>query len=423
MIQAFVITLREGIEAALIIGLITTFLKKSGNQRLLAAVWWGLFTAILASLGGAILFQHVPINQEVYEGTVYLTAAFFLITMVFWMARHAIHLKSEIEEKIGGLAQEALPAWQSKVNLFLFTFVMILREGVETVLFLSALLLAEKNGALSLVGGLLGLACAAVFGILLVTGSLRIPLKPFFQTTSLILSLISVQLIVLGFHELFEAGIFPGGEREMALIGPVVRNQSLLWIFFLLIPILLLFFPSKKKETSSETLSSSERRQSLAQEQRNKRTRIAILILSIPIFAGLLYSFALSTPKKGPDPLPIQAKGEWIHIPIQSVVDGNLHTFNYTTDKTTIRFIVIQAGKDRFATALDGCQICGPRGYAQQGSKIICIHCTAEIFPPTIGQAGGCNPIPFPSKMEKGEILIRTADLKQVGENVFKTHR
>src|SRR5437867_2973103 len=139
LFSSLVITLREGIEGALAVAIVLLYLRKTGRSSLSVAVWWGLIVAILCSILGAVLLERVPVNGEIFEGTLMFVAAIFVGTMIVWMWRAAKGLKKEIEEKIDEIAgnQQTLTrgTW---IALFLFTFLMIFREGIETVIFLSA---------------------------------------------------------------------------------------------------------------------------------------------------------------------------------------------------------------------------------------------------------------------------------------------
>jgi uncharacterized membrane protein len=103
------------------------------------------------------------------------------------------------------------------------------------------------------------------------------------------------------------------------------------------------------------------------------------------------------------------------------VGDGNLHRFSFTQDGTTVRFIVIRKPDGKLAAALDACQLCGPLGYYQQGGNVICKNCAAVIYIPSIGQPGGCNPIPISSRVEAGELILSASELVG-GQSQFPHH-
>ena len=133
MLQAFIITLREGVEAALIVGITLAYLAKIGRNDLRKAVYAALGAAFLGSIGLAVAISRTHLDEDVVEGWIMLAAAFFVITMVIFMMKTGRKLKGNIEDKVGLLAGN--DAW---FGLFAFIFLMVLREGAETVLILSA---------------------------------------------------------------------------------------------------------------------------------------------------------------------------------------------------------------------------------------------------------------------------------------------
>ncbi len=224
MLQAFIITLREGVEASLIVGIVFAYLSKIGRGELKRTVFWALGSAVVASIGVAVVVSHTAYNSDIVEGWVMLAAAVFVISMIWFMHRTARTMKGSIEEKI---AQYTGPAGVSKIGLFFFVFLLVLREGVETVLILSAVTL-NSTELLSFTGTLLGIAVAVVFGVLFIRGSVKINLQRFFRVTTVILYFVAFQLIVSGLHELSENGVLPSSTAEMRLIGPIVRNDLFL---------------------------------------------------------------------------------------------------------------------------------------------------------------------------------------------------
>jgi high-affinity iron transporter len=194
MLQAFIITLREGVEAALIVGIIFAYLSKIGRPELKRTVFWALGSAVLASVLGAVIIARTAFNSDIFEGWVMLAAAGFVVSMIWFMQRAAKSMKGEIEGKIAKAIQST-----SKTSLFFFVFLMVLREGVETVLILSAVSL-NSTEIMSFTGTLLGIAVAVVFGVMFIRGSVRINLQRFFRVTSVILYFVTFQLIVSGLH-------------------------------------------------------------------------------------------------------------------------------------------------------------------------------------------------------------------------------
>ncbi|MBZ5574156.1 MAG: FTR1 family protein, partial [Acidobacteriia bacterium] len=158
MLQAFIVTLREGVEAALIVGITLAYLAKIGRPELRKSVYAALVSAFLGSIAVAVLLARTHFNQDIFEGWIMLAAAFFVVTMIIFMMKTGRKLKGQIEGKVGLLAGQ--DAW---LGLFAFVFLMVLREGVETVLILSAVSL-NSTELLSFLGTLLGAAVAVLFG-------------------------------------------------------------------------------------------------------------------------------------------------------------------------------------------------------------------------------------------------------------------
>ena len=208
MLAAFVITLREGLEAFLIVAISLAYLRKSGQHQLVPAVHWGIGISLLLSVAAAVLFQRAS-NQALWEGVLALTAAVLVASLIVHMWRHAKRLKSEIE---GSLAASAAKVGaRALLGVFLFTLLMITREGMETALLMGTLF--SQVGLSSIVMGAIGgTVCAAAVAWLWSRYGHRVNLALFFQVTALFLAVFVVQLLIYGFHELTEANLFPYSE-------------------------------------------------------------------------------------------------------------------------------------------------------------------------------------------------------------------
>ena len=235
MLEALVITLREGVEAALVVGIIVTFLRREGLERHLKAVWIGIGAAVVGSFAGAFALYRAAVNEEVFAGLLYLTSAIVVASMAAWMWRHSQGLSGEIKGSLGTIVRgERLGS--VGVGIFVFTFLMVAREGVETVLFLSALSLSS-GGLMALLGAAIGIGLAVLFGVLFVRGSLRIDLRRFFAITGIALVVFVIQLLCNAYHELSEAGWLPANPRTMAVLGPLVRNEFFFFAAVLILPL------------------------------------------------------------------------------------------------------------------------------------------------------------------------------------------
>ena len=208
MLQAFVITLREGLEAFLIIAISLAYLRKSGRRELISAVHWGIGVSVLLSIGAAFLFQQAS-NQALWEGVLAIAAAVSVATLTVHMWRTAKKIKSEIEGHLRTSAEKTgNAAW---LGVFLFTLLMISREGMETALLMGTLLTQVQ--AMTIVGGAIaGTLASAAIAMLWSRYGHRVNLALFFQVTAIFLLVFVGQLLIYGFHELTEANLFPNSE-------------------------------------------------------------------------------------------------------------------------------------------------------------------------------------------------------------------
>jgi high-affinity iron transporter len=202
MWQAFVITLREGLEAFLIVAISLAYLRKSGRAELAGAVHWGIVTAVVVSAGGGYLLYHTA-NQEWLDGPLALVAAVSVASLTVHMWRTGRRMKGEIE---GHLQSRALrPGSGALVGVFLFTLLMIGREGMET-----AVLLLQLRQTLNLAAGAAtGVATAAFVAWLWSRYGHRVNLGLFFQVTAIFLFVFVMQLFIQGVHEMSEQGYLP----------------------------------------------------------------------------------------------------------------------------------------------------------------------------------------------------------------------
>ena len=208
MLQAFVVTLREGLEAFLIVAISLAYLRKSGRRQLIPAVHWGIALSVLISIGAAILFERAA-NHSLWEGTLAVAAALLVASLTIHMWRAARRIKTDIE---GHLAQSAVKTGTAAfVGVFLFTLVMITREGMETALLIGTLLFQNTSMNI-LLGATIGILAAAFVAWLWSHYGHRVNLALFFQVTAVFLLVFVAQLLIYGFHELMEANIFPYSE-------------------------------------------------------------------------------------------------------------------------------------------------------------------------------------------------------------------
>lgn len=208
MAQAFVITLREGLEAFLIVAISLAYLRKSGRRELIPAVQWGIVVSVAISIGAAFLFQRAK-NQALWEGVLALAAAVSVASLTVHMWRTARRIKHDIEGHLH--ASTLKTGFAAFLGVFGFTLLMITREGMETALLMGTLLFQVKSLSV-VIGATVGTLVAASVAWLWSRYGYRVNLALFFQVTAVFLLVFVVQLLIYGFHELTEANIFPYSE-------------------------------------------------------------------------------------------------------------------------------------------------------------------------------------------------------------------
>lgn len=418
MLSAFLIALREGVEAALVVGIILVYLSRTARSHLAQFVWYGVAAAAALSLAVAVVLERWRISEDGFEGLMYLLAAVFVVTMIVWMNRVARHLRKEIEAKVESYAERAGKAagW----GIFLFVFLMVLREGVELALILRAVELSTE-GLQTWIGTIVGIGAAVAVGLFFFKGTLRIPLQRFFAATSIILILVAFQLALTGLHELSEAQWLPSGKAEMAILGPIVRNELFFFVFIFGAAMLLIlreWQSASHAKAAKESLNDAGKRllESQNRRQRGWMTAAATASLSVILVltADFIYTQANLSP---PAAQAIDPVGNIVRVPVSQVQDGTMHLFTVNAGSQSLRFMVIKK-PNGWGVALDACRICGAEGYRQDGQNVICRHCASAIYIPSIGDQGGCNPIGVPSHVDGGDIVIDISALSEKSKEI-----
>jgi len=207
-VQALLITFREVLEALLIIGIITTYLKRMDQAQYNKYVWLGAGLAVLASVGVAMLFQVVftgfaAMGNEIYlKIGIMLVSTILLTQMVFWMAEHSKDIKGNMEGKMNKFISTG-----NIVGMVIHSFLVVLREGVETVFFFAAITGGNIGAALQGWGALTGVIIAAVVSYFFFKGTMRISLKTFFKVTGAFIILIAAGLLVQAISMMQDVGI------------------------------------------------------------------------------------------------------------------------------------------------------------------------------------------------------------------------
>jgi high-affinity iron transporter len=414
MLQAFIITLREGVEAALIVGITLAYLAKIGRPELRRSVFSALIAAFVSSIGIAILLSRTQWNQDIFEGWIMLIAAFFVVTMIVFMMKTGRALKGQIEGKVGLLAGR-----NARFGLFMFVFLMVLREGVETVLILGAVSL-NTTQLLSFLGTLSGVIVAIVFGVMFVKGSVHINLQKFFRVTTAILFFVAAQLIISGLHELSENGVLPSSREEMALIGPIVRNDLFFFITIVALAALMVLFEVKRRQPTALPESPAARRKALWSARRERLWMVSVYASSflfiLMVTAEFIYAKSVSA--LSPATEVVFQNGQ-VSIPLTQVADGDLHRFAARENGVEVRFWLYKKPDGKVATVFDACQICGPVGFYKGPNGVVCKNCAAPINGQSVGSTGGCNPIPLQAEQTADAVIVRESDIA-AGAHIFQ---
>jgi FTR1 family protein len=416
MIEAFVVTLREGVEAALVVGLALTTLRKIGRPDLTRPVWAGVVLAAVLSIAAGVALKITGFETDgAVEGTVLLVSSALVAWLVLWVHRHGKSMKQRTEANLERLSGGP------KLGVFLFAFLMVLREGAETVLMLTGVDFTTDS-VLAASGAVAGIAVAIAIGVAFTKGSLRVDLRKFFSVTTLILVLFAVQLFAQGIHEFIEAGMIPAGETYMRVVGPLMKHSTLFVIAVLILPFVFLLRTPAAAAAPAEN--EAEERKLRAQARTDRLAKRAFALLAIGAILAIGYIYAHETKQLVlSDPEAVYEAAPEILVPVASVADDKLHRFALKADGKLLRFLVIRKDDKKegeYATAMDACTICNDWGYVQLGERVLCRNCVAEINRSSIGQEGGCNPIPIKHD-RRGDDLVIKLDALTAHASFFKT--
>lgn len=227
MLASFLLSLREGIEAALIIGIVLGALRKMKRSEMIPAVWYGTITALAVSLVAGIALTAFGLSlegaaEQIFEGIAMLLAAGVLTWMIFWMSRQASSIKGELEADVKRAAQTS-----GTRAMFSLAFLAVVREGIELALFLTAATFATDAQS-TILGALLGLGAAVLLGWGIFASTVRLNLRRFFQVTGFLLILFAAGLVAHGVHEFNEVSWIPPIIEHVWDLNPVLDEDSIL---------------------------------------------------------------------------------------------------------------------------------------------------------------------------------------------------
>jgi uncharacterized membrane protein len=298
-------------------------------------------------------------------------------------------------------------------------FLLVLREGVETVAILSAVSL-NSTELLSFTGTLLGVAVSVVFGVLFIRGSVKINLQRFFRVTTVILYFVTFQLVVSGLHELSENHVLPSSQTEMRLIGPIVRNDLFFFVTMLALAGLMMLMEYKRRApvVLAQTATDADRRRAAWSQRREKMWMTAVVATSfVFIFLSTAeFIYAKSSTALSPT-TSVTLVGEQVTVSTSEINDDKLHRFGVHVDDgqghaPEVRFLLFKKPDGNIVSVADACSICGPVGFYIGSQGITCKMCASPLNAASMGQPGGCNPIPLKSVVGGGVVTIAASDLK-----------
>jgi high-affinity iron transporter len=229
MLANYLIGLREGLEAALVVSILVAYLVRSGRKDRLRPIWLGVGAALATSLAAGALLTFTSRSmsfraQEAFGGSMSILAVCFVTWMIFWMRRTSRHLKGELQDKLDVALAMGTGA------LALTAFIAVGREGLETALFIWTAVQATGDTAAPVIGAFLGLVTAVVLGYLLYKRSVKLNLATFFRWTGAGLVVVAAGVLAYGFHDLQEAGFLTfGGLSHRVLDATAVLPPSSWW--------------------------------------------------------------------------------------------------------------------------------------------------------------------------------------------------
>jgi len=227
MLPSYLLSLREGIEAALIIGILLGALRQTRRPEFIPVLWLGAISATVLSILATILLTRFGLEMKdpgeaIFEGFTMVIAAGLLTWMIFWMSRQARFMKANLEADVHRASQGG------KRAIFFVAFVAILREGIELALFLTASVFATANAIQTTIGAILGLGTAILLGWSLFAATVRLDLRRFFQVTGFMLILFAAGLLAHGVHEFTEVGWIPAIIEHVWDLTSIVSAESTL---------------------------------------------------------------------------------------------------------------------------------------------------------------------------------------------------
>lgn len=402
LLQSLLPVLQNAVALGIPLAIVLAFAAKQPGT-LPKWIWRGLTLGISASLlAAALRFKAVYQTREIYEGWVLtLALAAEAVLLVFlWRAYRRGYPNVSGNLPVGAV--------------FFVPVAHALYQGLDFFLFLATIAfpqaeLAWANFMLQIGGVALGLGFAALTGLAIFRVALALPVCELLITAVAGFGVIMAREAVAVIQILLARGIIPMKKWLLAAMIPLINHDS--WFFFALLTVTLLlplFLFLRRKPAQPAGLNPAQYRKLVAAARKKLRWGAAaatsIFLVLFLTTAGRAYADRKAELSPA---VPVAAQKGEVVIPLETVKDGRLHRFAYTTaNGTTVRFIIVKKGGSAYGVGLDACDICGPTGYYERDNQIVCKLCDVVMNKATIGFKGGCNPVPLEYRVTAGSIVI-----------------
>ncbi|MBM7624736.1 Fe-S-containing protein [Sporohalobacter salinus] len=426
MLETLIMTLKYGLELAILSGVLFGFIYKTKQKKLSLYGYGSLGLALLFSILLAYSMVNLRIEKEL-KTLLSFTGFILTVIMIGWIWRQKVIYQSisNTEDKLSRSS-----SFLSKVIIFIFGLYLGIKFETELLLFptritVDSMLTTGFNTELLLkyVGGVLGIVLAVGFTVVLIKAHKKMTVK---QSRNLAILTYIVNLLRLGilsFYGLMIKDIIEVTPELISKLAPFYNNID--YFFYLLLAVIviqLLINAFRKKDlTTTEGLNPAQLRKVKAKFRNKERwAKAGVFMVSFLILLlGVNYIYANQSVKLTPA-VKLEPSNGQFSIKKADLADGKLHRYSYQTeDGTVIEFFLIKKAEDAYGVVYDACEICGAAGYYQRENKVICKRCDVVMNKMTIGFPGGCNPIPMEYSTDKNSIQIEVDELVKRKE-IFK---
>jgi uncharacterized membrane protein len=439
--EAVIIGLKEGFKIGIVWVVFYSYLHNNKSTHLIRPFYIGLLSVLIVSVG-AFLLPHGYISKQLISNSISTSLAVLLILSC------ASLFQASGLNLFGPFAR--LLKWRTaqSIVVFIVTFMFFFTDSTGAVFFLRDLSLMKEAFLAPYASVGAGLLIACIFLILVMRYVRPFWIGTFFEIPQLLLFLAIVKLLAGGIQGFAELSLIPSVQRGFIKFSHDVMHQTLVmlmvpdhplltttaWNFIgfffgsnfahlislvmlLGLPVLFIYFSLFLHLPEPETQSRVERRKLKALIMSDRRRKSIPVFIFIIIVLVSWFSHGAETPSRlyNPQPKPVVAEKGIVIIPLKDptadIMDGSLHKFSVNLEGEKIRLMVIRKSNGELAVCLDACEICPPEGYGQREKHVICIYCNTPIPVDTLGEAGGCNPIPVAASVDDRSIRIEASEI------------